>query len=996
MSKTRQHPFTTTLFIGFSLGCLAFSNLGFNTLPVTHPNAMEAQGTSTSVYIDPEFGFSARVPDGWKSEGGHLVDLYTYIYEARFTAPTSSYRAIVVDVQPVSTAIPLVNWVISTVDTNGYKYEELEDSGAVNMVSMDGEPAVQVHFPSGYVLSTYVKSPNGFGYLISLQQIGDNPSLLGNAPEPASFQQDDQAIYKAFIDAFRLGELTPRLEALKKTSVEPLENAIANTFRFPLDSDSLSFIYAVHPLWWDGDSPCYQTAYKNLYHAGEDWANTPGTEVKAVANGVVAIYQPGYNTYPGRVVVIEHELPDRNIVYSMYGHLDEVYVYQDQNVYKGKTIGTILYWPGDPDNSHVHWEMRYFPDGSNLCPYRKSGYYGPGYTYPDHPDSYGYTNPSNFVNSHNGITGCPYIYGEVRLYDLNNCGGNFTPANRPGLWDLTDSFNDLAESIIVPNGWSARLYKQDNELISSACFTTTDKDLGDDKFDDGTTVANETTWMRVFGNSSCYGLPKAPSLTSPGNGQVFVEGDSIPFSWSATGSEYYGEIWGGPDGKLTFGWQTETSWSMGSLPAGYKYYWHVKARNASGTSGWSSTRTFLVRPRRPAKLSATTPACYIVDLSWIDRSDYEDGFKIYRDGFNVGSVGSNVTSYRDSGLSVDTSYTYTARAYRGSILSFSSSPVNVTTLDCDPLPQVSVSASPDPIALSGGKTKQVIYTFTEEAGGSGRITSRTQRFFTKSGDPLSVSSDPLIINITLLPNGSVNWTDKVFLPVDVVNNAYARGVSTIVLIAVYEGEATSGFPFTAESLLTINLPPPPLTSIGFLSEGAYDGSVLEVGELKEEGGSVEAVGTTFRLGDASADRQYRAILSFFTASLPDKAVISSVVLKIKKQGLVGTNPFTILNSLILDIRKPAFGSKSLETSDFQTPASLEGVGTFGSVPTAGWYTASLAETSYPFINLTGTTQFRLLFQLDDNDDGENDYMKFYSGDAQEADRPLLNIKYYLP
>jgi len=644
----------------------------------------------------------------------------------------------------------------------------------------------------------------------------------------------------------------------------------------------------------------------------------------------------------------------------------------------------------------VHWEMRYFPDGSNLCPYRQSGYYGPGYTYPDHPDSYGYTNPSNFVNSHSGITGCPSIYGEVRLYDLKSCGGNYTPANGPGLWDLIGSFNDLAESIIVPNGWSARLYKQDNELISSACFTTTDKDLWNDTFDDGTTVANEATWMRVFGNSSCYGLPKAPSLTSPGNGQVFVEGNSIPFSWSATGIDYYGEIWGGPDGKLTFGWQTETSWSMGPLPAGYKYSWHVKARNASGTSGWSITRTFLVRPRWPAKLSATTPACYMVDLSWIDRSNYEDGFKIYRDGSNVGSVGSNETSYRDSGLSVNTSYTYTARAYRGSILSFSSSPVNVTTLDCDPLPQVSISASPDPIALSGGKTKQVIYTFTEEAGGSGKLTSRTQRFFTKSGDPLSESSDPLIINITLQSNGSVNWTDNVFLPVEVVNNAYARGVSTIVLIAVYEGEATSGFPFTAESLLTINLPPPPVTSIDFLSEGAYDGSVLEVGELKEEGGSAEAVGTTFRLGDASADRQYRAILSFFTASLPDKAVISSVVLKIKKQGLVGTNPFTILNSLILDIRKPAFGSKSLETSDFQVPASLEGVGTFGPIPTAGWYTASLAETSYPFINLTGTTQFRLLFQLDDNDDGENDYMKFYSGNAQEADRPLLNIKYYLP
>ena len=49
------------------------------------------------------------------------------------------------------------------------------------------------------------------------------------------------------------------------------------------------------------------------------------------------------------------------------------------------------------------------------------------------------------------------------------------------------------------------------------------------------------------------------------------------------------------------------------------------------------------------------------------------------------------------------------------------------------------------------------------------------------------------------------------------------------------------------------------------------------------------------------------------------------------------------------------------------------------------------------MNKTGTTQFRLRFLTDDNNDNAADYMKFFSGNyATASARPTLIIEYYVP
>lgn len=189
----------------------------------------------------------------------------------------------------------------------------------------------------------------------------------------------------------------------------------------------------------------------------------------------------------------------------------------------------------------------------------------------------------------------------------------------------------------------------------------------------------------------------------------------------------------------------------------------------------------------------------------------------------------------------------------------------------------------------------------------------------------------------------------------------------------------------------------PLTAT-FLSTGANDGWTLESTETSNVGGTLNVAATTFNLGDNAGDKQYRAILHFDTSFLPDTAVIVKVTLKITKQGQVGTNPFTILGGLTVDIRRPYFGSTaSLAANDFQAAANKSAVAAFGATPVSNWYSATLSAAGYPYVNRTGATQFRLRFATDDNDNNIADYMKFFSGDyASAASRPTLIIEYYAP
>lgn len=189
-----------------------------------------------------------------------------------------------------------------------------------------------------------------------------------------------------------------------------------------------------------------------------------------------------------------------------------------------------------------------------------------------------------------------------------------------------------------------------------------------------------------------------------------------------------------------------------------------------------------------------------------------------------------------------------------------------------------------------------------------------------------------------------------------------------------------------------------LTRAIFRSNGANDGWVNESGEDTNRGGSLNAADKTFYVGDNAQDRQFRALLHFPTASLPDGAIIVRAILKVKRSGITGTDPFTTHQKIAVDIRYGPFsGSNGLQVTDFQAAASRNAVGFILNAPANNWYSSTLKPTAFPHINRIGATQFRLRFQLDDNDDLGADTLQFYSGDAGDlAFRPRLEIQYYLP
>ncbi|MBW7918314.1 MAG: hypothetical protein H3C52_03295 [Anaerolineales bacterium] len=183
------------------------------------------------------------------------------------------------------------------------------------------------------------------------------------------------------------------------------------------------------------------------------------------------------------------------------------------------------------------------------------------------------------------------------------------------------------------------------------------------------------------------------------------------------------------------------------------------------------------------------------------------------------------------------------------------------------------------------------------------------------------------------------------------------------------------------------------------SAGAQDGWTLESFETSNMGGTFNSTAITLLLGDDAVNRQYRSILSFNTASLPDNAVITKVTLKVRLQKIVGGgNPVNALQGFMADVRKGVFGTSALQVIDFQAPASKT-VGPLKPALVGGWYTLNLTPAKASVNKLatgSGLTQIRLRFKLDDNNNAVANYLSLYSGNAAVGARPQLIVEYYVP
>jgi len=297
-------------------------------------------------------------------------------------------------------------------------------------------------------------------------------------------------------------------------------------------------------------------------------------------------------------------------------------------------------------------------------------------------------------------------------------------------------------------------------------------------------------------------------------------------------------------------------------------------------------------------------------------------------------------------------------------------------------------------------TDQLSQVITVRAGNSDSVTVTLESgSFTVTGN--FFTSNPALVNITLLPNTTHHLTVSAHIKQTIMNGC------TYGNYTLSTGNDRFGSPLTIVQSNTSTLTPTstatsiPSVSASFVSQAVRDGWILESSETSNQGGTLNNTANLLYVGDNAQDRQYRSFLSFNTSSLPDSGVvITKVMLKVKVEGFVGANMFTPVKThgnLLADIRNPYFGtSVDLLVADFQAITGLNNAGRLTSAPTPGWYTITLENASFPFVNRTGTTQFRLRFSTDDNDNAISDYIRIFSGDAAAGNRPQLIIEYYVP
>ncbi len=223
------------------------------------------------------------------------------------------------------------------------------------------------------------------------------------------------------------------------------------------------------------------------------------------------------------------------------------------------------------------------------------------------------------------LSGCAAVaYGGVILYDDFDCREQAMFIAAEGAYRLVDySFRNKASSIYVAPGWSALVTQDAAGSSAGLCVSVTQADLGAVTFPDTeTSVADQTSFIKVFPNQSCEAQKPIP--TTPSGFVLPVNYPNLIWSVNTSMTAYEIEMDVDADyaSPVQNGIVADGRYEVTGLPD-ETYYWRVRGQDREGVwSDWTESRTVVVDTVAPAIPGQLSPgdgdfvAEASPDLSW--------------------------------------------------------------------------------------------------------------------------------------------------------------------------------------------------------------------------------------------------------------------------------------------------------------------------------------------------------------------------------------------
>ncbi|GEM_PF-5250572 len=194
--------------------------------------------------------------------------------------------------------------------------------------------------------------------------------------------------------------------------------------------------------------------------------------------------------------------------------------------------------------------------------------------------------------------------------------------------------------------------------------------------------ANSTTTTPHYSSYSneANAITNGAPVAAPSNLVALANGTTVNLTWRDNSTNEQGfkiERKTGASGvwaQITTVGSNVTSYANSGLATNQIYYYRLLAYSGATNSGYSNEYYAYVMAT-PSGLTATAVSSSQINLSWMDNTPYETGYKIDRKtGISgawsqIATVGANTRSFSNTGLLSRTQYYYRVRAYANSTTS---------------------------------------------------------------------------------------------------------------------------------------------------------------------------------------------------------------------------------------------------------------------------------------------------------------------------------------